>query len=229
MACGAAGGIAATFNAPIAGALFSVEIILGEFGVAEFSPIVIASVIATVVSRRFLGGEAFFTVPPYELVSARELIPYALLGVFCGLVSVLFIFSLNRAEDFFDKKRRFPAFLNPMFGGLMVGVIGLAVPHVYGDGHAMIDMALLNQMSWGLLGLLLLLKIVATSLTLGSGGVFAPSLFLGAMAGGLLGHLVAPILGPQAGPPGGYALVGMGASWPGRPTRPLRPFLLFSR
>ncbi len=213
VACGAAAGLAATFNAPIAGSLFAVEVILGQFGVAQFSPIVISAVIATVISRHYLGGEAVFMVPDYELVSMLELGPYLVLGLLCGLLSVVMIRGLYWTEDAFEGVKRVPNWVKPALGGLMLGAIGFLIPHVYGDGELIINMILRDQLVWWLLLLLVFAKLAATAFTLGSGGsggVFAPSLFIGAAAGGAVGHLVGLLMGESAGAPGGYALVGMG-------------------
>ncbi len=211
--CGAAAGIAGAFNAPIAGALFAVEIILGDFGVPQFSPIVISSVVATVVSRYFLGDMPAFIVPRYELVSGFELIPYALLGLVAAFVGVGFTTLLYRVEDVFDSLR-VPDIIKPAIGGLIVGILALGFPHILGVGYETIDMALAGKGVWYLLLALILLKLFATSVTLGSGGsggIFAPSLFLGAMTGGLLGTLVHHLLPSVTAGPGAYALVGMGA------------------
>lgn len=213
VACGAAAGLAATFNAPIAGSLFAVEVILGTFGVAQFGPIVVSAVVATVISRHYLGGEAVFTVPGYELASWVELGPYMVLGVVCGVVSVVLMRGLFWSENKFERLSRLPAFLKPALGGLMLGAMAWMIPHVYGDGEFVINMILNDQLVWWLLLLLVGAKLVATALTLGSGGsggVFAPSLFLGAAAGGVVGSGVGVVLGDAAGAPGGYALVGMG-------------------
>ena len=129
VACGAAAGIAAAFNAPVAGALFSIEVILGDFGVAQFSPIVIASVMATVVSRFFLGNYPAFQVPKYSLVSPVELIPYAILGLIAGLVALLFIKTLYSVEDYFEKLK-LHGIIKTMIGGLIIGIMGIFVPHI---------------------------------------------------------------------------------------------------
>ena len=213
VACGAAAGLSATFNAPIAGSLFAVEVILGQFGVAQFSPIVISAVVATVISRHYLGGETVFSVPGYELNSLLELGPYLLLGVMCGLLGVLMIRVLYRVEDFFEDQQRVPKLLKPALGGLLLGLMAWMIPQVYGDGEFVINQILHGHLAWWLLLLLVFAKLAATALTLGSGGsggVFAPSLLLGAAAGGVIGHLVGAVLGDSAGAPGGYALVGMG-------------------
>ena len=211
--CGAAAGIAGAFNAPIAGALFAVEIILGDFGVPQFSPIVISSVVATVVSRYFLGDMPAFIVPRYELVSGFELVPYAVLGLVAAFVGVGFTTVLYKIEDVFDSMR-VPDITKPAIGGLVVGALATVFPHVLGIGYETIDMALAGKGVWYLLLGLILLKLFATSVTLGSGGsggIFAPSLFLGAMTGGFLGTIVHHLFPSVTAGPGAYALVGMGA------------------
>jgi CIC family chloride channel protein len=211
--CGAAAGIAATFNAPIAGALFAVEVIIGDFAVAQLSPIVISSVVATVLSRWLLGDHPSFAVPAYELVSPFELLPYAVLGVATGLVGLVFMQALYRCEDAFERLR-VPAWTKPALGGLGVGAIGVALPQVFGVGYSTIAQALEGALAPSLLLTLLLAKLVATSITVGSGGsggVFAPSLFLGAMTGGALGSLVHSLFPEASAGPGAYALVAMGA------------------
>jgi CIC family chloride channel protein len=211
--CGAAAGIAATFNAPIAGSMFALEVILGEFGLATFSPIVISSVVATAVSRAFLGDIPAFIVPAYELVSAWELPMYLVLGIFCAVVGVTFTKTLYRIEDLFDGIK-FPEYLKGIVGGLILGMASLVFPQILGVGYGAIDMALMQKMAWWLLLVLVVVKILATSVTIGSGGsggIFAPSLFLGAMAGGFFGAVVHQLFPNITASPGAYSIVGMGA------------------
>jgi len=211
--CGAAAGIAATFNAPIAGSMFALEIILGDFGLATFSPIVISSVIATAVSRHFLGDAPAFIVPAYELVSTWEFPLYVLLGLFCALVAVTFTKTLYRMEDFFDGLK-FPEYLKAVIGGVILGGISLLFPQILGVGYGAIDLSLAQSYAWWLMLVLVLCKILATSITIGSGGsggIFAPSLFVGAMAGGFFGAIVHNFLPSVTASPGAYSIVGMGA------------------
>jgi len=226
--CGAAAGIAATFNAPIAGSMFALEIILGDFGIATFTPIVISSVAATAVSRHFLGDSPAFIVPAYELVSAWELPLYVILGLFCALVAVTFTTVLYRAEDMFDSLK-IPDYLKAMLGGLMLGSMGLLFPHILGVGYPAIDLSLMQKLSWWVMFLLVVFKILSTSITIGSGGsggIFAPSLFLGAMAGGFFGTAVHHIFPELTAPPAAYSIVGMGAMVSGTTHGPLSAILI---
>ena len=211
--CGAAAGIAATFNAPIAGAMFALEVVLGEFGLATFSPIVISSVVATAVSRAFLGDIPAFIVPAYELVSVWEFPMYLVLGIFCAVVGVTFTKVLYRVEDLFDDFK-FPEYLKAIVGGVILGAGGLFFPQVLGVGYGAIDLALMQELAWWLFLVLVVVKILATSITIGSGGsggIFAPSLFMGVMAGGFFGAVVHHLFPTLTASPGAYSIVGMGA------------------
>ena len=214
--CGAAAGIAGTFNAPVAGALFAVEVILTDFGVSQFSPIVISSVAATVISRHHLGDFPAFIVPSYDFVWP-ELLAYAVLGILAGLVALTFIKVLYGAEDLFD---RLPGHqvVKAICGGAIIGVIALKWPEIYGVGYEAINLALKGDLA-GMIGfklmlILVIVKICSVAITIGSGGsggIFAPSLFIGAMLGGAVGVVVEYFWPGSTGGPGAYALVGMGA------------------
>ncbi len=213
VAAGAGAGIGATFNAPIAGSLFAVEVLLGEFGIFSFSPVIIASVIATFTSRSITGDFSAFDVPAYTLSSIYEIGPYILLGIMSGLIAIIFIKSIYFFEDKFDSLRIHPL-VKPVMGGLMVGLLGLGLPQILGLGYDSIDICLKTQTGILLALLLVFAKIISTSLTLGSGGsggIFAPSLFIGAMSGNFVGSIFHSVFPNSISSPGGFSLVGMGA------------------
>jgi len=212
VACGAASGIAAAFNAPVAGALFAVEIILGDFAVAQFSPIVISSVTATIVSRHFLGDFPAFVVPHYNLVSPLELVNYVVLGFLAGFVAIAFIKLLYFSEDIFDDIK-LPEYVKGGIGGLIIGLMGLYFPEIFGIGYGTIGAGLSGHLVLWLALTLIFMKIIATSISLGSGGsggIFAPSLFLGAMLGTFFGIAVHTFFPSWTATAGAYALVAMG-------------------
>lgn len=213
VAAGAGAGIGATFNAPIAGTLFAVEVILGEFGIYSFSPIIIASVISTLTSRLITGDFSAFTVPKYTLINVVEIGPYVLLGIASGLIAIIFIKTLYYLEDKFEAMPIHPV-IKPALGGLLIGCVGLALPHTLGLGYDSIDSCLKNNLGLWIAFLLIFVKIISTSLTLGSGGsggIFAPSLFIGAMTGNAVGSVFHSAFPTAISSPGAFSLVGMGA------------------
>ncbi len=211
--CGTAAGIAATFNAPIAGAIFASEVVLGDFSAAAVGPVIISSVFATVISRGVYGNFPAFIPPVYELNSPYEIIFYAVLGIITGAAGLLFIRALYFSEDVFDGLS-LPVSVKGLIGGLVMGGFAVFIPQVMGVGYESMDQILADEMPFVLAGVLLAGKMIATSVSLGagaSGGVFAPSLFMGAMLGGLTGSLFHSLYPDVAAAPGAYALVGMAA------------------
>ncbi|MBW7997741.1 MAG: CBS domain-containing protein [Candidatus Glassbacteria bacterium] len=226
--CGAAAGMAATFNAPLGGALFAIEVILGDFGLAQVTPIIISSVAATVVSRHFLGDFPSFEFHPPPMVSHYEYLFYAVLGLAAGALAWFFVSVLYRSEDAFEKIP-LPMWIKPAFGGLAVGIIAIWFPHVFSSGYEAINQALDSQLPLMLLAVLVLIKVLATSLTIasgGSGGVFAPALFQGAMLGGAVGALFNLAFPDLTAPYGSYALAGMGAMIAGTMQAPITVILI---
>ena len=234
VACGAAGGIAATFNAPIAGAIFAIEVILGRFHSLYFGAVVISAVVADVIAQAFTSEVRAFDIPEYALRSPWELLLYALLGVVAAVLSVGFSRGLYAMEDLWDRLRG-PEWIRPAIGGALLGAIGILTfqvdgfPRIFGVGYDTISDALLGNLALQVTVALLLLKMLATWVTLGSGGsggVFAPSLFMGAMVGASFGTLANTYFPTIAAPPGAYALVGMAAFFSGAAHAPVTAILI---
>lgn len=230
VACGAAAGIAATFNAPIAGVLFALELILRDFESESFGAVVIASVMANVIGRAAFGSQAFLALPAFELVSLWEFGLYVGLGVLAGAAGVLFVRVLYGTEDLYDRLwRGRPEWLRPGVGGLGLGVLLLLIPQMWGVGYPVLENAITGEYAIALLLLFLVGKIAATSISIamgGSGGVFAPSLFMGAMLGTAYGEIARLTVPIGIGSAGAYGLVGMGALFAGAARAPMTAVII---
>ncbi|MGW4589728.1 chloride channel protein [Amycolatopsis thermoflava] len=229
VACGAAGGIAATFNAPMAGPFFAMELILRDFAVESFGAVVLSSVTASVVGRAVFGDVAFLDLPPFTLRSPVEYLLFVVLGVVVGACGVLFTKVLYWIEDACDWAWRGPEWLRPAAGGLLLGGLLLLVPQMYGVGYPVLQNAVEGRYVFAFLLLLMVAKMVATSLTIGiggSGGVFAPSLFIGAMGGTAFGIAVHTWLPATTASPGVYGLIGMGAAFAGAARAPITAVII---
>ncbi len=251
VACGAAAGIAATFNAPIAGVAFAIEVLMCGLQMRAFGNVVIAAVSASVVSRSLIGDRFAFQVPAYSLNTSVEMLLYLVLGLTAALVGVMFMKMLDYSEDVFDNWK-FPQLFKPAIGGLLLGLLGLLymnlpnltfsvgagahgagletpLPHMYGSGFPFIQAAIQGNSPLWILVLLIFLKPLATSFTLGSGnsgGVFAPSLFTGAVLGGAMGHLFNYLFPSLSNNTGAFALVGMAAVFSATARAPLTAMLI---
>ncbi len=230
VACGAAAGIAATFNAPIGGALFAFEIVLGSFELANVSAIVISSVISAAIGRVYFGNFASFPLPHYTVTTTVViLLLFAILGIMGGLYGFFYIRVLFVFEDFFDRLKKIPEWLKPAVGGIGLGVIGYFFPQLFGVGYPTVEHALTNHLALGLLIALLFLKLFMTSLTLaagGSGGVFAPGLFMGSMLGGAYGLILKMIFPHLPVSDGVFAAVGMAAVFAGSAHAPITAMVM---
>ncbi len=229
LGAGAAAGIAGTFNAPLAGVMFSIEVLLKDIKLGSFSPIVVASVVGTAIANFFLGDRgAIFDIPEHTLVSLWEFFPYLFLGVVAAVVAIIFENSLYSFEHFFEKFP-LPDYIKPAIGGLLLGLLAFALPQIHATGYPVMEAALHAQLPLKLVITLLFAKILATNLTLGSGGsggVFAPSLFIGAMTGSAYGKIVHSLLPNITAGASSYAVVGMGAVFAGGTHAPLTAIII---
>jgi len=213
LGCGVAAAVAASFNAPIAGALFASEVVIGHYALKAFAPIVIASVAGTAVSRSWFGDFPAFAISEYPLNSFWEFPAFVGLGVVSGVVAIAFMHAIKVSQKA-AQASPVPAWLRPAAAGLAVGLLGLQFPEVMGVGYGTTEQALLVALPLGMLLAIAVAKIAATAVSLGwgfGGGVFSPSLVIGAMVGGAYGIVATAVFPEYSSGPGAYTIVGMGA------------------
>jgi CIC family chloride channel protein len=213
LGCGVAAAVAASFNAPIAGAFFALEVVIGHYALKAFAPIVIASVTGTIVSRMYFGDFPAFVLQRFHVVSFLEFPAFGLLGLVSAVMAIVFMRSIALTQSAVARTG-LPVWIRPACGGLLVGLIALVFPHVLGVGYEATDAAIQEKLALWLLLSLLVAKTVATAISLGfgfGGGVFSPSLYLGAMLGGAFGYMMTQLFPELSSGFGAYTIVGMGA------------------
>ncbi len=213
LGCGVASGVAASFNAPFAGIFFAMEVVTGNYALSSFTPVVISAVSGTLVSRAYYGEGTAFVIPEHSIASMLEFPAFALLGIVSAVMAVMLIRSIGIAQSV-TGKLPIPRWTRPCLGGLAIGLIALVFPQVLGVGYETTDQALREELALGMLLLLIIAKTTATAITLGTGfggGIFSPSLFLGAMVGGAFGMIATEMFPHLSSGYGAYTIVGMGA------------------
>ncbi|MFI4914152.1 MAG: ClcB-like voltage-gated chloride channel protein [Steroidobacterales bacterium] len=228
VACGASAGIAAAYNAPIAGALFVAEVVMGSIAMESFGPLIVASVVSDAVTRHFLGVGPVYQVPQLNFGAGWELALYGVLGVALGHAAPPYLALLDRARVWF-RGLRLPAYVCMALGGAIVGSISVALPQVWGNGYSVVNEILHGQIALGLLGLILIAKLVSTCASVGSGavgGILTPTLFMGAAFGELFGGATHLVWTHSSSDIAAYAVVGMGSFLAATTHAPLTSILL---
>jgi chloride channel protein, CIC family len=213
VACGATAGITSAYNAPIAGAIFVVEIAMGSLSKDNLGPLIVSSVMANIVTRWFFGLSSVYEMPPFTMITGWEVFAYAGLGIVCGYAAPAFRWMLDISREGFARISS-NVILNMTIGGLGVGTISVFEPDVWGNGYSVVNSILHNLWTWQALLLVLILKVIATALSAGSGtvgGVFTPTLFVGATVGALYGKILDGLAPLSDTVISGYVMVGMGA------------------
>jgi chloride channel protein, CIC family len=228
VACGAAAGIACAYNAPLTGAFFVAEIVLGSIAMESIGPLIVSSVVATVIASQFLGNQPVYHMPPFGVVPNWQLVTHALLGVVAGIIAPLFLMLLRGGETMFARTH-LPVSFKLGLGGLIVGAISMWKPEVWGNGYGVVESVLNSHWTWEALTIILVLKVLATVATTGSGavgGVFTPTLFVGAMLGALYGEILHRLLPDASISVSSYTVIGMGCFLAGMTRAPIMSILI---
>lgn len=228
VACGAAAGLAAAYNAPIAGAFFITEIVLGSIAMNSFGPVLVAAIVANITMRQLPGYHQAFHMPPFHDIANAEIVLFIGLGILAGIAAPQFLRVLDLSKRLFQKSRLpLPARLG--LGGLLVGILSIWVPQIWGNGYGVVNSLLSENWLWPAVLTILVFKMIATALTTGSGavgGVFTPTLFMGAAIGCLFGQFMQVLWPDVVSPPFAYAMVGMGAFLAAATGAPLMAMLM---
>jgi len=231
LVAGAGGGIGSIFRSPLGGALFATEVLYREpeFEFESIIPAIISSIVAYCTFCSFCGWGVLFDTPEYLFNHPVELIPYSILGIVCAFLGVVYIKIFYGFRDHFFKKLKIPNHFKPAIGGLMLGVLAFFLPHILGGGYGWVQLAIFGKMSIRLMLVLAIAKMFATAFTIssgGSGGVFAPSLFIGAMLGGAFGGICQLVFPGLVSQPTAFVLVGMGGFFAGAANVPIASVIM---